>query len=173
MTRTLSLVLSGLLFCACGDDATVTDTGPSPDVSEGSDAGPVDTDAGPGDSDAGPGDSDAGPGDTDAGPVDVDGGPVETDAGPVVADAGPLCLFNSECPDETACVGDESGSYCVPGERGSVEYGEPCTTSEECASAVCLEDFCTMLCEAVDACTSDNLPRCHPALGYCTPAAED
>lgn len=163
MTKTLVLVLSGLLFCACGDDDTTTDSGPAtPDATEGMDAGPDE--------------EDAGPDEEDAGPITVDAGPMDvgTDV-PASPDAGPLCLFNSECPDEDACTGDGSGgaSYCVPGERGSVAYGTACETSEECVSAVCLEGFCSMLCEAEDGCPSDNLPRCHPALGYCTPAAAD
>ncbi|MFT5353657.1 MAG: hypothetical protein ACI9KE_000857 [Polyangiales bacterium] len=173
MIKTLLLVLSGLLFCACGDDdSSVTDTGPTdagrtPDVMEGMDAGP----------DTGPIEG------MDAGPVEVDAGPVEVDAGPSDAgtdvssspDAGPLCFLNVDCPDDNLCSETEEGtdmSFCIPGDRGTTPYGDACTTSEQCVSGACLEDFCTMACDAADACPSPNLPRCQPALGLCVPPAE-
>ncbi|MFK7998759.1 MAG: hypothetical protein AB8H86_04155 [Polyangiales bacterium] len=170
MTKTLVLVLSGLLFCACGDDDSVTDSGPAtPDATEGMDAGPGDDDAGPDEEDAGPDEEDAGPITTDAGPQDVG---VDAPSSP---DAGPMCLLNSDCPDTDLCAEVEPGtemSFCIPGERGTTPYGDACTTSEQCVSGACLEDFCTQECAAEDACPNDNLPRCSPGLGLCVPAAE-
>ena len=176
MKKALLLILSALLFCACGDDSTSADVGPSPDVVE-ADAGPAEidggfgTDSGPVEIDGGPAEIDGGPVEIDGGPVEIDGGPVETDAGPAPADAGPLCLFNSECPDETACTGvsDSESSLRSGSPRNRGVPGLACETSEDCASAVCIDDFCTKLCDEPSDCSSDNLPRCNEFVGYCTP----
>lgn len=186
MTKTLLLVLGGLLFCACGDDDTSTDAGPNiPDAFEGTDAGPSDagndnrvftdsvtnpmvdvgTDAGP--MDAGP--TDGGP--MDAGPSDA--GFIRPDIGPPPTDAGPRCIIHDMCPDDHFCfevVEGSDESFCVPGERtGTTPYGDACTTSTQCVSGSCFEGFCTMTCDAEDGCPSPNLPRCQPALGLCVP----
>ena len=174
MTKTLVLVLSGLLFCACGDDDAPADTGPVPaDGSGGSDVTRVDAGS---DDDAG---SDAGSDDTgpvDSGASEPDAGPTDagTDAGSP-ADAGPMCLLNSDCPDTDLCAEVEPGtemSFCIPGERGTTPYGDACTTSEQCVSGACLEGFCTMECAGADECPSANLPRCSAGLGLCVPAAD-
>ncbi len=164
----LALTLSSTVAIGCGDDDGTApfDAGNTSDTGSTDDAATADAGDDAAAADAGDDAATADAGD-DAGPIMDAGFDVLS-----LEDAGALCLFNSECPDDHLCqgVGDDL-SYCVPGARGTTAYGEACTASEECASGVCLEDFCTKLCDSADACEDDDLPRCHPSFGFCTPSA--
>ncbi len=110
--------------------------------------------------------ADVAPGDAapvDAAPLDaqVD---AQVDAG---MSSGTVCSFNRECPDNERCLCDEvTGCACTIGPRGTGVAGEPCTTGDDCASAVCLEGpnddlVCTEECEDETTCPA-NLPQCLP-----------
>lgn len=109
-------------------------------------------------------------GSVDASPEDA----APTDAaldGAVPADAamssGAPCAFNRECPANERCACDEAtGCACAIGARGVGLAGDPCTTGDDCASAVCLEGpgddlLCTEECEDASTCP-EALPLCTP-----------
>ena len=176
MQRLLALGAS-LLLAGCGSDPA-HDAGPTdpdagvavPDASA-MDAGAPDagateagaTDAGATDAGA----TDAGA--TDAGAMDagaMDAGPA--DAGVPASDAaeGAVCSFNRECAAAARCECDEvTGCMCVTGARGTGRNGvDPCTTGDDCASAVCVEGsdgtfYCSGEC-ATEADCGAALPRC-------------
>lgn len=85
--------------------------------------------------------------------------------GPGMANA--VCSFNWDCQSALRCECDEAtGCACKPGARGAGRNGiDPCTSSNACASAVCVEgppdsgSFCSDECGTSADCVG-KLPQC-------------
>lgn len=155
--RTTFIALScALALAACDDDSTPTDAGCT---TCGTDSGTTGTDSGTPGTDSGTPGTDAGMdagGGTDAG-SDAGGG--ATDSGILGADAmvGADCTYNFDCAADQRCTCDEETGNCAceAGARGTLEVGEECEASTDCASGVCLEEdeqYCTRPCETEDDC---------------------
>ncbi len=99
-----------------------------------------------------------------------DGGPQASDGGPVRSCeevAGTDCFSNYDCPETMRCenVGPSAQPVpcCVVGSRGTGRVGEPCTSENDCASGVCVEQEGSGLCS--DVCTGPE--DCPAAMGRC------
>lgn len=74
------------------------------------------------------------------------------------------CASNYECEDTTTRCEDvgkpgDDVSCCVPGERGTKKVGEACTSSNDCASGMCIdESMCGDVCKKDEDCP--NTMRC-------------
>jgi hypothetical protein len=74
------------------------------------------------------------------------------------------CFSNYDCPTGFTCKSMGSTVACVAGPRGTGMPGAPCTTEQDCASALCVEDAtggfrCSDLCRTAQTCPAE-LPRC-------------
>ena len=91
-----------------------------------------------------------------------------SDAGGV----GATCSFNHDCQTALRCECDETtGCACKPGARGTGKNGiDPCTSGNNCASALCVEgpadsgSFCSDECMTIAQCTG-KLPVCSDIAG--------
>ncbi|MDO9017953.1 MAG: hypothetical protein Q8S73_45305 [Deltaproteobacteria bacterium] len=100
---------------------------------------------------------------------DVVDAPVSVDApadAPSALDGGGRCSFNRDCiPTERCECSETAGCRCAPGARGAGLPGvTPCTSGDDCASALCVEgsggtSLCSDACERSDDCPA-ALPRC-------------
>lgn len=89
---------------------------------------------------------------------------------------GAVCGFNHDCKLALRCACDEdTGCKCQPGARGKGKNGvDACVTSDDCASALCIEgpvngeSICSDECEGPDDCTG-KLPRCIEVVGIPAP----
>lgn len=150
------LVLASTAVVACSDD-TAGSTG------EGSEAG---ADAQRSDSSTPDEDGSTKPDAEDAGTDAKRDANVRDAAGPGMA--GDDCLLNYDCQLALRCECDESAGtcQCKAGARGTGQNGvDPCTSGENCQSALCIEgppdagSFCSDECATSDDC-GGKLPLC-------------
>ncbi len=85
------------------------------------------------------------------------------------------CYSNAECGANTdyrcEIIGDQLESNlrcCVPLARGTTVPGDACAAAADCASGVCINDFCTIDCTKNEDCPA-TLSKCSPAYGACIP----
>jgi hypothetical protein len=81
-----------------------------------------------------------------------------------------VCTFNEECSAGFRCGAVDNGT-CECGARGTGAVSAPCTSPNDCASAICLDtnaggSFCTVPCMVNGDC-SGTLNVCNPGLGLC------
>jgi hypothetical protein len=89
---------------------------------------------------------------------------VQADAAACATPADCPCFTNYDCPPTHACKTNGSLVACVAGPRGTGRAGVPCTSEQDCASALCVEDSegghrCSDLCRMAEMCPME-LPRC-------------
>ncbi|MFO0557708.1 MAG: hypothetical protein U0269_06785 [Polyangiales bacterium] len=113
--------------------------------------------------------SDSGSARTDAPSSDAtsgEDGSTAMDAAASDGASGAVCSFNRECPASERCECDErNGCRCLTGARGTGAFGQPCSSGNDCASALCVEgpnagqSLCSDECTGPAQC-SGMLPRC-------------
>jgi hypothetical protein len=87
----------------------------------------------------------------------------EGDIGPGVA--GDVCSFNADCGAALRCGCVDGACACEAGARGIGQSGvDACTTGNDCASALCIEDnlggfTCSGACATATDCAA-KLPIC-------------
>ncbi len=72
------------------------------------------------------------------------------------------CLSDAECSDGLRCLVvpnlDATALIAVCGDPpGQGEPGEACDQDQECASGICLQGFCSALCQGADGCGEEQL----------------
>lgn len=84
-------------------------------------------------------------------------------------EAGTECIFNHDCQLALRCSACDAGyCFCEPGARGTGQNGvAACDSGDQCASSVCVEEYCSDECTTNDDCTG-MLPRCVAVPGYAT-----
>ena len=82
------------------------------------------------------------------------------------SDVGGTCEFNRDCKEGLRCECTKGECACKTGVRGEGFVSAPCTTNEECGSAVCFDDrLCTDECTSNTQCKGE-LPNCKGIIGF-------
>ncbi|MFO0664924.1 MAG: hypothetical protein U0174_13290 [Polyangiaceae bacterium] len=82
------------------------------------------------------------------------------------SDVGGACEFNRDCKQGLRCECSKGDCACKTGVRGEGGVGAPCTTNEECGSAVCFDDrLCTDECTTNATCKGE-IPNCISIIGF-------
>lgn len=128
--------------------------------------------------------SSSGGGGGDSTDADIDSGSASQDSGQSVtpdssaakdggyphrfgaSDVNGTCEFNRDCKEGLRCECVKGDCACKVGVRGEGTVGSPCTTNEECGSAVCFDDrLCTDECTANTECKGE-LANCKGLIGF-------